>query len=114
VLSVVGDFSLEKEAALTAELTGWDIDVHELALVGERIINLEKILNQRLGSTREDDDLPDRFTEERVPDAGPTQGMVVEIQRLVSDFYTAMGWDQHGNPSAEKLRELGLEGFHHS
>ena len=109
VLSVVGDFSLEKEAELTAALTGWDIDAEELRRVGERIINLEKVFNLRLGAQRDDDDLPDRFTEERVGDSGPTQGKVVEIQRLVSDFYAAMGWDKHGNPRPEKLRELGLE-----
>ena len=59
----------------------------------------------------EDDDLPDRFTEERVADAGLTQGMTVDIQKLVTDFYAAMGWDENGRPTPRKLRDLGLEGF---
>jgi aldehyde:ferredoxin oxidoreductase len=109
VLSVVGDYSLENEAALTAALTGWGMTADELALVGERIINLEKLFNVRHGAGRADDDLPDHFTEDRVPDPGPTQGMTVDIQKMVKDFYDAMGWDDEGYPTPEKLRELNLE-----
>jgi len=109
VLSVVGDYSLENEAALAAALTGWDVTPDELALVGERIVNLEKIFNIRHGAGRQDDDLPDHFVEDRVPDPGPTHGMTVDIQRMVADFYAAMGWDDEGCPTPEKLRELGLE-----
>jgi aldehyde:ferredoxin oxidoreductase len=109
VLSVVGDYSLEKEAALTVALTGWDVTADELALVGERIVNLEKLFNVRHGAGRADDDLPDHFTEDRVPDSGPTQGMTVDIQQMVKDFYDAMGWDENGDPTPEKLKELGLE-----
>jgi aldehyde:ferredoxin oxidoreductase len=36
-------------------------------MTGERIINVEKMFNLRHGAQREDDDLSDRFTEERVP-----------------------------------------------
>jgi aldehyde:ferredoxin oxidoreductase len=111
VLSVIGDFSLENEAALTAALTGWDLDAEALALAGERIVNLEKLFNLRHGAGREDDDLPDRFTEERVTDPGPTQGMTVDTRKLVADFYAAMGWDERGRPTPEKLGELGLEAF---
>jgi aldehyde:ferredoxin oxidoreductase len=111
VLSVVGDFSLENEAALSEALTGWDLDAETLALAGERIVNLENLFNLRHGAGREDDDLPDRFTEERIADPGPTQGMTVDIEKLVLDFYAAMGWDEDGRPTLEKLRELGLEAF---
>ena len=108
VLSVVGDYSLESEAALAAALTGWDLNAGELALIGERIINLERLFNLRHGAGREDDDLPDRFTEERVGDPGPTQGMTVDIQPMVRDFYDAMGWDEKGHPTPEKLEELEI------
>jgi aldehyde:ferredoxin oxidoreductase len=108
VLSVVGDFGLENEAALVAALTGLDMDADELALVGERIINLERLYNLHHGAGREEDNLPDRFTEERVSDPGPTQGMTVGLHRTVRDFYDAMGWDREGNPTPEKLEDLGI------
>ncbi|MGD2145787.1 MAG: aldehyde ferredoxin oxidoreductase family protein [Anaerolineae bacterium] len=110
-LSIVGDFSLRDEAALVSSLAGWDLDAEDLALAGERILNLERLFNLRHGAGPEADDLPDRFVEERITDPGPTQGMVVPIQQLVLDFYRAMGWTPDGLPSDEKLEELGLTEF---
>jgi aldehyde:ferredoxin oxidoreductase len=109
VLSIVCDYSLWDEAALTAAMTGWDIAADELAVAGERIINAERLINLRLGTTRADDDLPDHFVEDQVPNAGPTHGMTVNIERLRRDFYSAMGWDDDGEPTPEKLQELGLD-----
>ncbi len=108
ILSVVRDFSLENEAALASALSGWPLTAADLLTIGERILNMERLFNLRHGATRADDDLPDRFTEEPLPD-GPTQGMTVPIQPMVRDFYAAMGWDDEGRPTPEKLRELGLE-----
>lgn len=109
VLSIVCDYSLRDEAALTAALTGWEATADELGLAGERIVNLERLINLRLGASCADDDLPDHFVEDRVPDAGPTHGMTVDIEQLRGDFYAAMGWDDDGIPRPEKLRELDLE-----
>lgn len=111
ILSIIGDFSLKNEADLTAALTGWELAAGDLLLAGERIVNLEHLVNARFGAGPDEDDLPDRFVEERVPDSGPTQGMTVDIGTLVQDFYEAMGWDKRGMPSPEKVRELGLEAY---
>ena len=108
ILSVVGDFSLENEAALASALSGWPLTAADLLIIGERILNVERLFNLRHGATPADDDLPDRFTEEPLPD-GPTQGMTVPIQPMVRDFYAVMSWDAEGQPTPEKLRELGLE-----
>jgi aldehyde:ferredoxin oxidoreductase len=110
VLSVVGDLSLRHEAELVRALTPWSVDAKDLALAGERIVNLERAFNLRMGSEAKDDDLPDQFTERRVSDPGPTFGMTVNIQPMVRAFYRAMGWDEDGRPTQEKLVELGLAG----
>jgi integrase/recombinase XerD len=49
-----------------------------------------------------DEDLPDRLTEEPLPN-GPARGMTVAIQPMVRDSYAAMGWDADGQPTPEKL-----------
>jgi len=108
ILSVMGDFSLENEAALASALSGWPLAAADLLTIGERILNVERLFNLRHGATAADDDLPDRFTEEPLPD-GPTRGMTVAIQPMVRDFYAAMGWDADGQPTPVKLQELGLE-----
>ena len=108
ILSVVGDFSLENEAELASALSGWPLTAADSLTIGERVLNVERLFNLRHGATPADDDLPDRFTEEPLPD-GPARGMTVAIQPMVRDFYAAMGWDADGCPTPEKLRELGLE-----
>jgi aldehyde:ferredoxin oxidoreductase len=110
-LSILCDYSLRDEAALTAALTGWDTTADELALAGERIVNAERLINKHLGAGHADDDLPDHFVEDRVPDPGPTQGMTVDIEQLRRHFYSAMGWDDDGNPGPGKLHELDLDSF---
>jgi len=107
VLSIVGDFSLEREARLVASLCGWPVTSEDLLRAGERIVNAERLFNLRHGAGPEDDDLPDKFVEERVP-AGPTAGMTVDIQPMIRQFYRVMGWDNKGWPTQEKLTELGL------
>jgi aldehyde:ferredoxin oxidoreductase len=109
ILSVIGDFSLKHEARLAAALSGLDLDAGDLLRAGERIVNLERLFNLRHGADRADDDLPDRFVEERIAHPGPTQGMTVDIGRMVADFYRAMSWDENGVPTPAKLQELGLE-----
>ena len=108
VLSVVGDYTLENEAELMTAIIGQKITSNDLLRTGERIINQEKIFNLRHGAGRHEDDLPDHFTENPVPDPGPTYGMTVNIQPMVRDFYEAMGWDEEGRPTPKKLDELGL------
>ena len=74
VLSVVGDYSLAHEADLASALAGWSVTAGELALAGERIVNLERLFNLAQGFGREDDDLPDHFTEDPVTDRRPHPG----------------------------------------
>jgi integrase len=72
-----------------------------LADTGVRASELCKI-------TIADEDLPDRFTEEPLPNR-PARGMTVAIQPMVRDFYAATGWNVDGRPTPEKLQELRLE-----
>jgi len=107
VLSVVGDFSLEEEARLVKALTGLPLTASDLLIIGERILNVERLFNLRHGATKADDDLPDKFTEEPLPN-GPGRGMTVPIEQMVREFYAVMGWDEEGRPTQETLRKLGL------
>ncbi len=107
-LTIIGDFDLEKEAALTRVLTGLDFNIPELFRIGDRIVNLQKLLNLKLGATVADDTLPDKFIHEPVAE-GPASGQKVqELASMVRAFYRSMGWDDAGVPTQEKLRELGI------
>lgn len=96
---------------LLASATGFRdfLDPQYLRLVGERIINLERMFNVREGFDRKDDVYPARLTNEPIPD-GPAKGQVFESELLLEDYYRARGWDlETGIPTRSKLNELGLE-----
>jgi aldehyde:ferredoxin oxidoreductase len=91
-------------------VTGWTMDVAELEQCGERIYNLERLINCRRGATRKDDTLPWRVMREPIP-AGPSEGRFCPpdtLQEMLDRYYAMRGWDRNGVPTPEKLIELGL------
>jgi len=107
-LSIIGDFSLEMESQLIAAITGLDISPEDLFTAGERIINMEKIINIRQGSSPPDDNLPDFFLNTSF-EKGPIKGRKVNLAPMVADFYASMGWDGDGRPTEATLRKFGLK-----
>jgi aldehyde:ferredoxin oxidoreductase len=89
-------------------ITDWGIDVPEYMRVGERLFNLKRMYNARLGVSRKDDFLPYRFltlnrTGEDLTNQLPPMG------KLLSDYYAYRRWSEDGIPTLEKLEELGLD-----
>jgi aldehyde:ferredoxin oxidoreductase len=87
--------------------TGANYTPEEIMRAAERIYNLERLFLIAAGSGKEDDTLPHRMLHEPLPD-GPGKGKVVELDRMLPEFYAARGWDENGVPTKEKLEELGL------
>lgn len=95
--------------------TGLEWSHEKLRLCGERITNLQKLLNIRYGWKKEDDfNYPKRFMEP--VDEGPAAGKIpVGLDGAIVDYYNERGWDENGIPTNEKLKALGLdtlEGVH--
>jgi len=88
--------------------TGWDMTVEELMLTGERLHNLKRMYNVRLGISRKDDVLPPRLL---VHDrkTGRAGGSLPHIGRILYDYYQFRGWSTEGIPTDKKLKELGLD-----
>ncbi len=93
-------------------VTGWDLDYEGYRKIAERQWNMIRCFSAREGMTREHDQLPRRFMEEEVPE-GPMKGAIIlpeVLERLKDDYYEYRGWSKEtGNPTPEKLTELGLE-----
>jgi aldehyde:ferredoxin oxidoreductase len=88
-------------------VTGIKMDVDLLNKAAERIINLERLYNNKMGLDRKDDTLPKRFTEEKMP-SGESAGHTVDLEPMLDEYYSVMGWDNNGVPTEDKLKELGL------
>lgn len=91
-------------------ITGWGIDISEYMRIGERLFNLKRLYNTRLGISRKDDTLPLRFlTLNRHGEGLTTQ--LPPIGRLLSDYYHVRGWDEFGIPLKETLDRLNLSEY---
>jgi aldehyde:ferredoxin oxidoreductase len=97
-------------AAQVAAATGIDYSLEDLEKTGERIWNLQKLFNIQAGFTKEDDTIPERFLKEPAP-SGPGKGTVVDLDKMLKEYYEIRGWDEDGNPTPEKIAELGLEDY---
>lgn len=105
-------------------LWGTEITPDELLLAGERIVNLERMYNVRLGLSRKDDRLPDRFTHEPLDLYAYTyeeghewatrsekpirSGALIGLDTMLDRYYALRGWDADGIPTPETLARLGL------
>ncbi len=78
--------------------------------IGERILCLERCFNIRDGFSRKDDSLPQRMLSEPLKHAGPATGQLVShLDRLLDEYYEALGYTKEGIPSVEKLKELRID-----
>ena len=98
----LADVQPQIEAACEGD---WSMD--KLALVGERIWNMEKQYNLAAGLTRKDDDLPPRLKTEPAK-TGPAKGLVSGLDKMLPEYYELRGWDKEGVPKAETAERLGL------
>lgn len=99
-------------AKLYTLVTGFEMTPEELKKCGERIQNAAKLFNVREGLSRKDDNLPWKVMHEPIPDEGPSKGAMVtqaELDLLLDDYYESRGWTHEGVPTAEKLKELGMD-----
>lgn len=102
-------FYFKDLAEAVSAATGFKIDEKALRLTGERIVNLNRAFNLRMGLTPKDDSLPERFLKEPAPD-GPCKGHVVELDQMLNEYYQHRKWDiKTGIPTEAKLKELRLK-----
>jgi len=100
----------EDMVSLVNGVTGWNMSLKELERIGERIYNLERLINVRRGVSREHDTLPFRVMSEPIPD-GPLKGRCCspkDLGAMLDAYYDLRGWTQEGIPTDGKLKELGL------
>lgn len=101
------------DPARTTELlnaaTGWDWTADDLLRTGERLFNLKRLINLRLGTTPADDTLPNRFLTEPRP-SGTAADNLPDLDHLLPLYYQRRGWSVEGRPTRQQLQRLGLQG----
>jgi len=114
-------YNIKTLAELYSAATGIEKTPNELLKDAERSFNLSRFMNAREGLTRKDDQFPAKWFEplKRVETGeeyvlkdyfGRKQYTREDSEQLLSDYYDEHGWDvKTGNPTKEKLLELGLD-----
>ncbi len=95
-------------AKLIEYTTGLKFGLNEVKLYGERIANLKRIFNIKMGLTSEEDRLPKILL--KIFSEGGAAGKSPDFKKLKSLFYKFKEWDPtSGKPSIKKLKYLGLD-----
>jgi aldehyde:ferredoxin oxidoreductase len=91
-------------------ITGWDIDIDEVLLVGERRLNMLRAFNTREGFGREQDKLPKKLFQPLK--GGESDGLSVskdEVEAAMDVYFGMAGWDiATGHPTRKKLADISL------
>ncbi|MCO5387737.1 aldehyde ferredoxin oxidoreductase family protein [Desulfosporosinus sp.] len=93
--------------ALVNAVTGFNYTDEELLACGERIWNIERLHNLKVGYSAADDTLPKRLLNDPIP-SGPSKGQMHNLPELLVQYYAERGWDKAGVPTPERLNMLGL------
>jgi len=83
-------------------VTGKEATLDELLELSNDIYDLTRLINTRLGASRQDDSLP-RKAWANPPLTGPTAGRVIDqgdFNKILSLYYQKRGWDENGIPAA--------------
>jgi aldehyde:ferredoxin oxidoreductase len=97
-------------AELTDLLTaavGRPFSAGDLARIGERIVTVERMFARRYGTSAVDDTLPARWREYPLADSRAA-GHLPAIDDMLAEYYRRHGWDEQGDPTPERLSELGI------
>jgi aldehyde:ferredoxin oxidoreductase len=91
---------------LLSAATGWSSDIVWWQRTGERIWNLKRAFNNRLGVRRGNDRIPERML---IPMSNGSRGRTPRMEMLLEEYYAWREWDwKTGKPSRAKLISLGL------
>jgi aldehyde:ferredoxin oxidoreductase len=89
------------------DVTGREMTIDEFVKTGERIFNLKRLYNVRLGISRKDDFLPFRSLTFKRMGKGLTPNLP-PLGQMLGEYYEYRGWSEDGIPTPEKIRDLGL------
>ena len=121
VWATFGYTNVKALAEAYSALTGIEVTPEKLKAIGEKVINLYKLLNVREGFRREHDTPPDVILKPiQTPDGEQALTDYYrkkiytrdDLEKLLDAYYEDRGWDiKRGIPRKEKLIELSLKEF---
>jgi len=87
-------------------ITGWEWSIKEFMKAGERIFNLQRLINIGDGVGGSYDKLPKRMFEPAKE--GFRRGQIPPFDFMLKEYYRLRGWNSSGEPTKKKLIELKI------
>jgi aldehyde:ferredoxin oxidoreductase len=107
IMCIFGNVSPQDLVDLVSVACDREFTIEECLKIGERGWNLKRVINNRLGLSRENDKLPKSLLDP-LPDGGAAD-YKIDLEGMLQAYYQAREWDwETGYPSEEKLTTLGL------
>jgi aldehyde:ferredoxin oxidoreductase len=112
ICSVVCDaygFTQDPTGDVLEAVTGLPL-TSKLLRIGERVYTIERMILNREGIRRRDDQLPERITKEALS-TGATKGRILTAEMyaaMLDEYYMLRGWNADGVVKEETVRKLGL------
>jgi aldehyde:ferredoxin oxidoreductase len=108
VLCVFANVPPQDVVDLVSAATGFDYDLDEVMLAGERAWNLKRCFNLKLGYHASDDRLPPKLLQPY--EDGAVDNFIPPVSEMLEAYYQVRDWQSStGAPSPAKLKELDLD-----
>jgi len=92
---------------LIENLLGTEFDLKQMKLLGERIFNMKRLFNIKMGLTSKNDNIPKILL--NPTKEGAVRGKSPDFEKLKNYYYQIRDWDPiTGKPNLSKLKDLGL------
>ena len=104
---IKGKVGPESLVEIVNSATGWDWTPEDVIRMGEKLFQLKRLINNRLGVTAKDDVIPKRLLTEPRPD-GSAAGNLPDLAMMLPVYYELRDWDENGVPRPGRLQALGL------
>jgi aldehyde:ferredoxin oxidoreductase len=113
VMCIFPNTPVQNTVDMIAAATGFEVTRDNVLAYGERMWNLKRALNLKLGyPARANEKLPELIT--RPLADGGTEGHVAELEPMLREYYAHRDWDwATGKPNPEKLIALGMSEIAH-
>jgi aldehyde:ferredoxin oxidoreductase len=104
---IKGKVGPARMAEIANRALGWAWTAEDVLTMGDKLFQLKRLINLRLGISAADDVLPKRLVTKPRP-SGHAQGILPDMEVMMPVYYELREWDEIGVPRPERLERLGL------
>ncbi|MDQ1280870.1 MAG: aldehyde:ferredoxin oxidoreductase [Thermoproteota archaeon] len=75
--------------------------------IGDRIFTMKRVYITKIGISKKDDRLPERFSE--TPRVVSGNKIYADVESMFPSYYKLRGWNDDGIPTTEKMKKLKIK-----